>query len=176
MDGKGLSGMVRAMAERPIDEEAAEQECATTPFDEYSRKKGAAGRRGLHLAGMAATLRVLSAVALAFAACTAALILALDAAHLIQRGTSWRVKSALPLIGIGVSYALLQFTVPRSRTEFCLSLAVSAAFILWGAEQFIRTPAIVPLVDDCVVFLFVLDLGIVIRGQLGRGMGKGSAD
>jgi hypothetical protein len=82
------------------------------------------------------------------------------------------VKSALPLIGIGVSYALLQFTVPRTRAEFCLSLAVSLAFILWGAEQFVPEPRIASRMDDLVVFLFVLDLGIVIRGQLVRSMGR----
>ncbi len=143
-------------------------ECSTTPFDEFSGDGRTGPKRGLHLAAIARTLRVLSAVALALAAATALAVVALDFAHWFHRGTSWRVKSALPLIGIGVSYALLQFTLPRTLAEFCLSLAVSAAFILWGAEQFIHTAWIIALVDDFVAFLFVLDLGIVIRGHLAR--------
>ena len=154
------------MDEGTFNDERAE--CATTPFDEFSEKRGLRAKRGLHFGEIARTLRVLSAIALAFAAATAGSIIVLDAAHWIRRGTSWQVKSALPLIGIGVSYALLQFTVPRTRTEFCLSLAVSLAFILWGAEQFMHTAWIISLVDDVVVFLFVLDLGIVIRGHLMR--------
>ena len=124
------------------------------------------GRR--HLARAAGALRVLSGVALVFAFATAAGILVLDGCRVVRPDLPWRIKSALPLIGIGVSYALLQFTVPRTRTEFCLSLAVSLAFILWGAEQFMHTAWIISLVDDVVVFLFVLDLGIVIRGHLMR--------
>ena len=143
-------------------------ECATTPFDDYSVGGGGRGKRALHLAAIAKGLRVLSGVALGFAVVTAAGIVVLDGLHWVRPDVGWRVKSALPLIGIGVSYALLQFTVPRTRTEFCLSLAVSLAFVLWGAEQFIPSPRIVSLIDDAVVFLFVLDLGIVIRGQLAR--------
>ena len=154
------------MDDPDAQEDAAE--CATTPFDDFSEKRGPRVKRGLHLAAIARMLRVLSAVALAFAVVTAFSVIALDAAHWRHLGASWQVKTALPLIGIGVSYALLQFTVPRTRTEFCLSLAVSLAFVLWGAEQFIPSPRIVSLIDDAVVFLFVLDLGIVIRGQLAR--------
>jgi hypothetical protein len=143
-------------------------ECATTPFDDFSEKRGPRVKRGLHLAAIARMLRVLSAVALAFAVVTAFSVIALDAAHWRHLGASWQVKTALPLIGIGVSYALLQFTLPRTLTEFCLSLAVSLAFILWGAEQFMHTAWIIALVDDFVAFLFVLDLGIVIRGHLTR--------
>jgi len=154
------------MDDPDAQEDAAE--CATTPFDDYSVGRGVRGKRALHLAAIARGLRVLSGVALVFAVVTAAGIVVLDGLHWVRPDVGWRVKSALPLIGIGVSYALLQFTVPRTRTEFCLSLAVSLAFVLWGAEQFIPSPRIVSLIDDAVVFLFVLDLGIVIRGQLAR--------
>jgi hypothetical protein len=158
------------MKKTPDDE--PETEVSTTPFDDFSEGKPRHGKRTLHLAGIAGVLRVLSCVALVFAFATAAGILCLDALHWIRPEISWRLKSAVPLIGIGVSYALLQFTLPRTLTEFVLSLAVSLAFIMWGAEQFVPAPWIALLMDDCVVFLFVLDLGIVIRGQLRRSMGK----
>ena len=140
------------------------REVSTTPFDDFP--DGPPGIRRLRLAPIATVLRIMSALALAFAFACAAGVLALDALHWVRPDLSWKLKSALPLIGIGVSNALLQFTLPRTRTEFCLSLAVSLAFVLWGAEQFIPEPRFASLVDDLVVFLFVLDLGIVIRGQL----------
>jgi hypothetical protein len=123
-------------------------------------------KRALHLAPLAALLRIVSGIALAFAFITAVAIIVLDAVHGFHPDLPWKVKSALPLIGIGVAYAALQFTLPRTLTEFCLSLAVSLAFILWGAEQFVPIPKIASLMDDLVVFLFVMDLGIVVWGHL----------
>ncbi len=143
-----------------------DEEISSTPFDDYA--EGKARKRTLHLAPIATALRVLSGIALAVAFSSAAAILVLDALHWFRPELPWNVKSAIPLIGIGVSYALLQFTLPRTLGEFCPSLAVSLGFILWGAEQFIPVPRIASLVDDVVVFLFVLDLGIVIRGRLRR--------
>ena len=134
-----------------------------TPFDDYPEGKGP---RSVHLARLASLLRILSAVALVFAFVSAAAILVLDAAHLLGPGFTWRIKSALPLIGIGVSYALLRFTMLCRPVEFFLSMGVSLAFVLWGVEQYVPLPWIASLIDDVVVFLFVLDLAIVIRGRL----------
>ncbi len=145
-------------------------EVSRRPFDEFPEKRE--GPRRLHLAPLAKTLRILSGLALVFAFAGAAGILLLDALHWIRPDLTWRVKSAFPLMGIGLSYALLQFTLPRTRTEFALSLAVSLGFILWGTEQFIPVARIASLVDDVVVFVFVMDLGIVIGSRLKRGGGS----
>ena len=159
------------MSEQPIDEQ--DGEVSSTPFDDFPKGQPNRGKRTLHLAALAKVLRMMSASALVFAFLSAAGILILDVLHWVRPELSWRVKSALPLIGIGISYSLVQFTLPRTRTEFCLSLAVSLAFVLWGVEQFIPAPQIASVVDDLVVFLFVLDLSIVIRGQLKRHQGIG---
>lgn len=143
-----------------------DDEPSTTPFDDFPGRQNRSRR--LHLAPIAKALRAASAIALGFAVATAVGVIVLDALHLVRPDIPWKVKSALPLVGIGVSYALLQFTLPRTWTELGLSLAVSLAFVLWGAEQFIPAPRIASLVDDVVVFLFVLDLGVGIRGQLRR--------
>lgn len=50
-----------------------------------------------------------------------------------------------------------------------LGFLVALAFILWGGEQFVPNPGMVAFMDDVVVFLFVLDLGIVIYGHLKPG-------
>jgi hypothetical protein len=145
-----------------------EHEISKSAFDDFA--EGPPAVRRLHLAPVAKALRVISALALVVAFASAALILGLDAFHWLRPEIAWKIKSAIPLICIGVSYALLQFTLPRTLVEFCLSLAVSLAFVLWGVEQFIPIPPIAGVVDDVVVFLFVLDLGIVIRGRLKERM------
>ena len=145
-------------------------EMSSTPFDDFSNEVKSLGLRSLHLAPIARPLRVLSTVALGFAFASAAVILLLDALHGLRPEISWRVKPALPLIGIGLSYALLQFTLPRTWKEFCLGLAVSLGFILWGAEQFVPLRWVASLMDDLVVFLFVLDLSIVILGHLKQAL------
>jgi hypothetical protein len=156
------------MSDRP--KENSRGEVSSSPFDDLPDKKG--GKRETHLAPIATGLRILSALALAFAVASAGRVILLDIGSWLRPGEAWNGNSALPLIGIGVSYALLQITLPCTRMELCLSLAVSAAFILWGLERYLPV-RIAPRVDDVVVFLFVLDLGIVILGRLRRSVEKG---
>lgn len=111
--------------------------------------------------------RVISATAVILAILTACFLIALRLIHCIQPNLlAWTFRSAIPLILIGIAFASFQFAVPRSRTQILLGLGVAAAFILWGLEQFLPNPAVVAVIDDLVVFLFVLDLGIVICGSL----------
>ena len=127
----------------------------------------AGGAKGAPLSQtLKSALRLLSAISLVFAIVTALLLVALDAAHLSGHISSWHIKSAFPLIGIGLSYLLLQFTIPRSRAQRWLSIAVSGAFIIWGAEQFVPAPRIATLMDDIVVFLFVTELAFVIHSLI----------
>ena len=154
------------MNEQPAGRE--DSQSPTTPFDDFSEKQGDREKRSLHLAPIATPLRIISAIAMAAAVASAVAIILLDAFHWFEPGLSWRLKSAVPLISIGVSYAVLQFTVPRTLVEFLMGLGASTAFVLWGAEQFIPAPKIASLVDDFVVLLFVIDLGVVIRGHLRR--------
>jgi hypothetical protein len=163
--------MLGKMDKHPTDE--GSRNVSTTPFDDFPEDEGGLGKRTLHLAPIAPALRIICAIALAFSFASAAGILVLDVLHRLRPDLSWRVKSAIPLIGIGISNALLQFTLPRTRKEFFLSLAVSLAFVLWGFEQFIPVPRLASLVDDFVVFLFVLDLAVVIKGQLKQSIRRG---
>jgi hypothetical protein len=119
----------------------------------------------------------LSAVALGLAVCSAILLVALRLIHLAQPNLLlWPLKSAIPLILIGVAFASMQFALPRTRTQFALGFVVSAAFIGWGFEQFLSNRALISLIDDFVVFLFVLDLSIVIYSHLKPGGGQGNED
>jgi len=87
--------------------------------------------------------------------------------HLVHAGTlHWTLKSAVPLVLIGLSFICLQFGMERTSRERLLGLSVGSAFILWGAEQFMHDPEWIAAADDLVMLIFVLDLGMVIGGLL----------
>ena len=117
------------------------------------------------------TLQGFSFVALCVAGVMAALIFGGHICCALGGGAGnfpWMPKSAWPLMAIGSSYLALICTVDRTPAQRLLGFFVGTAFILWGVEQFLPSPALVALIDDAVVFLFVLDLGIVIRENLRR--------
>ena len=142
------------------------------PFDDYPEANTGWRKRTLTRPGwIAVILRALSATLFILALLSAAVIVMLDFIHIFQPALlAWKLKSAYPLIFIGSSYLLLQCTLLRGFTNFFLSLAVSTAFILWGTEQFLSNPILISFIDDIVVFLFVLDLSIVIRAYLKRAI------
>jgi len=114
--------------------------------------------------------RVISAFALGCAIFGALSIVILRLVHCFQpRLLPWTLKSAYPLILIGVAFASLQFMAPRAPRQILLGLMVAVAFILWGTEQFLANRAVAAFMDDIVVFLFVLDLSIVVYGHLKSG-------
>jgi hypothetical protein len=77
----------------------------------------------------------------------------------------WTWNSALALILAGVSFTCFQFAASRARKQVALGLMIAVAFILWGIESFISNPALAAFIDDVVVFLFVVDLALVIYGH-----------
>jgi hypothetical protein len=118
-------------------------------------------------------LKTTSAITLCLALLTAVVVVSLRLIHCFQPNVfSLPLKSGIPLILIGLSFSSLQFAVRRTHFQRILGLSVSVAFILWGSEQFLPNQAMVSFIDDVVVFLFVLDLGIVICGLLKFGNGE----
>lgn len=144
-------------------------ETSSPPFDDYPEpgQTGETCKRTVHLLRLRALLRLVSAITFGLAGTSACIVVVLDALHFFQpQVLPLRIKSAFPLMFVGLSYGCLQFTIPRTWKELALGLAVGSAFVLWGVEQFIGPPAVVALIDDLVMFLFVMDLSIVIRGRL----------
>jgi len=145
-----------------------------TPFDHFEKtREDSPGTKSAPFAALHNALRAVSAITLALAFIGAAFVLALHLPHskdflrhLHVNPPAWSLKSAWPLIFIGTSYFTLLLTLPRTRTQRLLGFMVCAAFISWGAEQFVPAPEIVSLIDDIIVFVFVLDLSLMIRGNL----------
>jgi hypothetical protein len=142
-------------------------------FDEFTHSgKGVQPvRQGPFPSPMRAGLRAISRVALCIAVVAAVFIVAFHTYRSLGGRPvelPWAPKSAVPLVAIGISYLTLIFTVDRTPAQRLLGFLVGLAFILWGVEQYLPDPALVAWIDDLVVFLFVLDLGIVIRENLVR--------
>jgi uncharacterized membrane protein YkvA (DUF1232 family) len=100
---------------------------------------------------------------------TAALLLLFRGIHIFVGPLNdfpWTLKSAIPLIAVGFSYLCFIATAPRTALQRLLGFLVALAFILWGAEQFLPDQILAAGIDDLVVFLFVLDLSLVIRENL----------
>jgi hypothetical protein len=142
-------------------------------FDEFahSAKRSVLPPRGCFSNWIRAVLQLLSLVALCIAALTAALLIGFhiyEGLRGVPPNLPWKLKSAIPLIAVGLSYLALICMVDRTPFQRVLGFLVGSAFILWGVEQFLPDPALVSFIDDVVVFLFVLDLSIVIRENLAR--------
>lgn len=76
---------------------------------------------------------------------------------------------AVALILIGSSYILLQLVRRRRRTEAIKGIFLGAAFVLWGGEQFLPSGPGVTVVDSVVITIFVVDLSLIVVGQLRSG-------
>jgi hypothetical protein len=150
---------------------------SSTPFDEFghSERTVQEAPRGLLSSWTRAALQSISLVGLISAFSTAILIVAFHAFRVLggtQPAFVPILKSAIPLIAIGISYLTLVFTIPRTAAQRVLGVLVGLAFVLWGTEQFMNDQRWISFIDDIVVFLFVLDLSIVIRENLARSSGE----
>ena len=141
----------------------------STPFDEFEHpsRSGPAVRRGILALWVQTGLRGLSFGALWVAILTASFLIVRHVLPLIVGSQPpITLKSAVPLIAIGISYSILIITLRRTVGQRLVGIFMGLAFVLWGLEQFLSDRAVISFIDDIVVFLFVVDLSIVIRQNL----------
>jgi DNA replication protein DnaC len=147
----------------------------STPFDEFEHpsRSAPAARPGRVALCIQAGLRGLSFGALWVAILTAGFLIARHALPLMTGSqTPISFKSAVPLIAIGVSYFVLILSLRRTPGQRLVGIFVGTAFVLWGLEQFLSNQIWISFIDDVVVFLFVVDLSIVIRHNLRSCVGE----
>ena len=149
----------------------------SAPFDEFGHPEQSVQevRRGLAFYWARAGLQGFSFCALWIALLTAVFIVGLHIFRVLggnQPAFLGTLKSAVPLIAIGISYISLIFTIPRTAAQRFLGFLVGLAFVLWGVEQFLDNQRWISFIDDIVVLLFVVDLSIVIREILARSSGE----
>jgi hypothetical protein len=81
-----------------------------------------------------------------------------DAAHLR--------KGSPPFICIGLAFIAYQLSRSCPWCQRAKGLMLGAAFALWGSEQFLTASPWLTLLDNLVIGIFVVDLGIIMAGQL----------
>jgi DNA replication protein DnaC len=150
----------------------------STPFDEFEHRSrsGAPVRRGIVGIWVQTGLRGLSLGTLWVAILTASFLMVSHALPLLTGSRPpISLKSAVPLIAIGISYFILILTLRRTLGQRIVGIFIGIAFVLWGLEQFLSDQAVISFLDDVVVFLFVVDLSIVIRQNLRSCVGERQA-
>ncbi len=81
-----------------------------------------------------------------------------DAAHL-------RMGSP-PFILIGLAFIAYQLSQSCPWRQRVKGLLLGVAFALWGSEQFLPASSWLTLMDDIVIGIFVVDLGVIVAGRL----------
>lgn len=74
--------------------------------------------------------------------------------------------SAMPLLLIGSAYVGLQALLRPVGIELLKRLMLGSAFLLWGVVQLMPPSVVATDLGDLVIALYVLDLGLIIRGEL----------
>ena len=130
-------------------------------------------RPGMVMLWVQAGLRLISFASLWVAILTAGfLILRHAQPMLLGSPPSIPFRSAIPLVAIGISYFALITSLRRTFGQRLAGISIGLAFVLWGLEQFLNDKAVISFIDDVVVFLFVVDLSIVVRRNLRDCIGE----
>jgi hypothetical protein len=120
---------------------------------------------------MRGVLRALSWLALWGAILSVAALAGFDLVRLCGArvpALPWAAKSGIPLIAIGLSYIFFLLSESQTPLQRLLGASVGLAFVLWGTEQYLSDRVLVGFLDDLVVFIFVLDLSIIVKKSLGK--------
>ena len=76
------------------------------------------------------------------------------------------VASGVPLILIGLSWLSLHPGFGVHPVQFLKRLIAAVVFVLWGIGQMLPAGWLASTVGDVVIALFVLDMALIIRGEL----------
>jgi peptidoglycan/LPS O-acetylase OafA/YrhL len=115
-----------------------------------------------------ALFRIFSTFLLFCALTGIAVMLASDGYHRFVPSSAHQHVGAFPLILIGLSYICMQPTVKRPRSEWVKGVLLGLAFVLWGSEQLLPATQLTTVMDEAVVGIFVVDLGLIILEHLKR--------
>ncbi len=110
-----------------------------------------------------------SRLALTLAVCalvSGTLLLLLDIFSNFPAHRFHAAASAVPLILIGLSWLCLHPGIRVHPIQFLKRLIAAVAFVLWGVDQMLPPGWLASTVGDVVIALFVLDMALIVRGEL----------
>ncbi len=93
-------------------------------------------------------------------------LLVLDAWAGFRESDARRFVSAIPLIAIALACLAFQSTSKPEPLDLLKRLLLSAAFLFWAANQLFPKEGWAPVANDVAIALFVLDLALILSGEL----------
>jgi hypothetical protein len=111
-------------------------------------------------------MRSVTVLLLTLALASSAVLLGLDASRGFREGDARRVVSALPLIAIALACLAFHATWTPEPLDLLKRILLSAAFLFWAANQLFPTTGWAPVANDVAIALFVLDLALILWGDL----------
>ena len=115
---------------------------------------------------MSGFLRCVSAVLFISAIIAVLAVLAADMASALALTPVHRAAGALSFVLIGGSYVALQLSLPQSWTKKVKPLLLGVGFLFWGSAKLLPSGVWVTAMDTAVVFIFVMDLSLIILEHL----------
>jgi hypothetical protein len=73
---------------------------------------------------------------------------------------------SLPFIFIGISFICYQLSLHGPWRQRIKGLLLGLAFALWGSEQFLHASIWLTLLDNLVIAIFIVDLGLIVGGHV----------
>lgn len=111
-------------------------------------------------------MRVVTILFLALALASSVVLLSLDVSQGFREGEARRVVSALPLVAIALACLAFHATWRPEPLDLLKRVLLSAAFLFWAANQLFPTEGWAPIANDAAIALFVLDLALILWGDL----------
>lgn len=111
-------------------------------------------------------MRAVTVLLLAIALAGSAVLLVLDVSGDFRESDARRVVSALPLIAIALACLAFHATWTPEPLDLLKRVLLSAAFLLWAANQLFPTAGWAPVANDLAIALFVLDLALILWSDL----------
>ncbi len=111
-------------------------------------------------------MRAITVLLLVVAVVSAAALLVLDVSGDFRESDARRVISALPLISIALACLAFHATWTPERLDLLKRVLLSAAFLLWAANQLFPSAGWAPVANDLAIALFVLDLALILWSDL----------
>jgi hypothetical protein len=111
-------------------------------------------------------MRSVTVFLLAVALVSSAVLLILDVWGGFREGDARRIVSALPLTAIALACLAFHATWKPEPLDLLKRVLLSAAFLLWAANQLFPTTGWAPVANDAAIGLFVLDLALILWSDL----------
>jgi hypothetical protein len=119
-------------------------------------------------------MRAVTILLVGVALLASGVLLALDTSPTFRGGDPRRVVSALPLVAIALACLAYHATWRPEPFDLLKRVLLSAAFLFWAANQLFPEEGWAPVANDVAIALFVLDLALILSGELRRRFVKPS--